>query len=386
MGATRRGTYAAAEAATAATGSEARPSQASPSAAAAGGDGASPMGTAPMVNEGAPMVDDAGDEDEESSDEEDDVVMDIAKKLECGGRRKNHARTQVTLPAGTQPNVVHINTFCSNEKNKLWGEIGFTEVAALPHTAANRFKITDDLVKAYAKLAARANDLGLSRPAEDGGSRVMLMPLVTETLQRQGASILAPPHGSDGNPVFTLSNNVPALLAQGYTQLAEASAMYFPGADDPGPNPDGPPEAAPVNIPRMREHLPSLGGGGDVVDKLVQMWEVGYSVGQQSFSPLRMWTKAARKRAWDDQHLQPETTRGKQQMRDYMTTRLGALANMYWAVKHIDKDDLPTSGNDLEKAGRTLLKSVSGAAADLAAQRANQAVSQGGEATARRTV
>ena len=98
MGATRRGTYAAAEAATAATGSEARPSQASPSAAAAGGDGASPM-----VNEGAPMVDDAGDEDEESSDEEDEVVMDIAKKLECGGTRKNHARTQVTLPAGTQP-------------------------------------------------------------------------------------------------------------------------------------------------------------------------------------------------------------------------------------------------------------------------------------------
>jgi len=76
MGATRRGTYAAAEAATAATGSEARPSQASPSAAAAGGDGASPMVTAGalMVNEGAPMVDDAGDEDEESSDEEGEVV------------------------------------------------------------------------------------------------------------------------------------------------------------------------------------------------------------------------------------------------------------------------------------------------------------------------
>lgn len=181
MGATRRGTYAAAEAATAATGSEARPSQASPSAAAAGGDGASPMGTA-----GTPMVDNAGDEDEESSDEEEEVVMETARKLECDSAWKNHARVQVTLPAGMQPNVVHINTFCSDENNKLWGEIGYTEVAALPHTATNRFKITDDLVKAYAKIAARANDLGLSKPAEDGGSKVMLMPLVTETLQRQG--------------------------------------------------------------------------------------------------------------------------------------------------------------------------------------------------------
>ena len=43
MGATRRGSYETAKAATTATGSEARPSQASPSAAAAGGDGASPM-------------------------------------------------------------------------------------------------------------------------------------------------------------------------------------------------------------------------------------------------------------------------------------------------------------------------------------------------------
>ena len=60
--------------------------------------------------------------------------MDIAKNLECGSTRKNHARAQVTLPAGTQPNVVHINTFCCNEKNKV-GEIGYTEVAALPHTA-----------------------------------------------------------------------------------------------------------------------------------------------------------------------------------------------------------------------------------------------------------
>mmetsp|Transcript_14460 Transcript_14460/g.59003 ORF Transcript_14460/g.59003 Transcript_14460/m.59003 type:complete len:216 (+) Transcript_14460:1396-2043(+) len=164
MGATRRRTYAATEPATAATGSEARPSQASPSAAAARGDGASPMGTAgaPMVNEGAPMVDDTGDEDDESSDEEDEVVMDTARKLECGSARKNHARVQVTLPVGTQPNVVHINTFCCNEKSKLWGEIVYTEVAALPHTATNRFKITDDLVKPYAKLAARANDLGVN--------------------------------------------------------------------------------------------------------------------------------------------------------------------------------------------------------------------------------
>ena len=130
-----------------------------------------------MVNEGAPMVDNAEDEDEESSDEEEEVVIDTARKLECGRALKNHARVQVTLPAGMQPNVVHINTFCSDENNKLWGEIGYTEVAALPHTATNRFKITDDLVKAYAKIAARANDLGLSKPAEDGGSRVMLMPL-----------------------------------------------------------------------------------------------------------------------------------------------------------------------------------------------------------------
>ena len=48
------------------------------------------MGTAgtPMVNEGAPMVDDAGDEDEESSDEEEEVVIDTARNLECGSAWK----------------------------------------------------------------------------------------------------------------------------------------------------------------------------------------------------------------------------------------------------------------------------------------------------------
>jgi hypothetical protein len=41
-----------------------------------------------MVNEGAPMVDNAGDEDEESSDEEEEVVIDTARNLECGSAWK----------------------------------------------------------------------------------------------------------------------------------------------------------------------------------------------------------------------------------------------------------------------------------------------------------
>ena len=319
-----------------------------------------------MVNEGAPMVDDAGDEDagdedEESSDEEEEIVTDMARKLECDSAWKNHARVQVTLPAGMQPNVVHINTFCSNENNKLWGEIGYTEVAALPHTATNRFKITDDLVKAYATIAARANDLRVSKPVEDGGSKVMLLLLVTETLASQGASILAPPHGSDGVRVLALNKNVPPRLAgAGVHEVGACVSDVRPWRGRPGRPEPGGPEAAPVNIPRMREHLPSSDDGGGVADKLVQAWEDGYSVGSKSFSPLRMWTNAARKLAWEDVHLPMETPGDCQEMRNWANTRLGNLAAMYWAVKNIKKEDRPTSVHGLKAAGLALLKSVSG--------------------------
>ena len=166
--------------------------------------------------------------------------------------------------------------------------------APLPHTTTNRFKITDDLGKAYANIAARANDLRVTKPAEDGGSKVMLLPLVSETLASQGASILAPPPGSGEARVLALNKNVPAMLAQGYTVLADASEMYIPDADDTeaGAIPVGPPE---LNIPRMREHWPSLDCGGDVADKLVLVWEDGYTVGKQSFSPLRMWDESKTK-------------------------------------------------------------------------------------------
>jgi hypothetical protein len=171
---------------------------------------------APMVNGGAPMVDDSEDDSSSSSDEEEENVIDMSRRLEYGRKRKKHARVQVKLPAGTQPNVVRINTFCANT-NPLWGHIEYTEVAALPHTTANRFEITDDLVKAYENIAARANVLRVTKPAEDGGSRVMLMPLVSETLEAQGVSILEPPPGSGERRVFSLNKNVPVMLAQGYT-------------------------------------------------------------------------------------------------------------------------------------------------------------------------
>lgn len=175
------------------------------------------------------------------------------------------------------------------------------------------------------------------------------------------------------------------MLARGYTVLANASEMYIPDADDTeaGAIPVEPP-APEVNIPRMREHWPSLDCVGDVADKLVQVWEDGYTVGNQSFSPLRMWDGAARKHAWEELPLVPDA----QKERNYFNTRLGNLADMYWAVKHINKEKRPTSGHDLEAIGRQLLKTVRGKAADLAARRATEAVSQvsqAGEATATMT-
>ena len=55
--------------------------------------------------------------DQSSSDEEGeggDRKLDRLLRLDRGERAKKHARCQVP-PAGTQVNVTHINTFCSNE-------------------------------------------------------------------------------------------------------------------------------------------------------------------------------------------------------------------------------------------------------------------------------
>ena len=72
------------------------------------------------------------------------------------------------LPAGTQPNVVRINALCSNE-NPLWEHIEYTEVAALPHTATNRFKITDEGGWRLRKTPARVRRLLPVVPS--GGAR-----------------------------------------------------------------------------------------------------------------------------------------------------------------------------------------------------------------------
>ena len=420
MGATRRRTYAAAEAATAATGSEARPSQASPSAAAAGGDGASPMGTAgaPMVNEGAPMVAATGSEasppqgtpsaaaaataaeaspmeaagasmntandaefyDQSSSDEEGDG-LDRLLKLSRGQRAKKHARCQVPLPAGTQVNVTHINTFCSNE-NPLWEHIGYTEVPSLPLTATNRFNISDDISKAYAKIAERANDLAVSNKPADDGSKVLPFYCDPNTVS-QGAAILAPPPTSDvkANVLAINKADVADLQSKGYTVVEKASALYVRAADDTkaaGADADEPPD---VNIPVKREQWPSLSlEGGDFATALVQAWEDGYSVdGKSLFSPFRMWTKAARKRAW---------TKLTQKERDANNTRLGSLGTMYWAVTHIDtqKETMPTTTRELEAKGAALLRAhfategKKPTSADAAAAYADAVVARRGQA------
>ena len=46
-------------------------------------------------------------------------LINFFTRLEHGRNAKNHARVQVALPAGTQPNVVHINAFCSNENTTV---------------------------------------------------------------------------------------------------------------------------------------------------------------------------------------------------------------------------------------------------------------------------
>ena len=233
-----------------------------------------------MEAAGAPTVnaDDTGEcSSRPSSDEEDEPWMDVLRRLEHGRKRKKHARVQVTVPTGTQPNVERINTFCSKEKPP-WGHIKHTEVPPLPHTATNRFKITDDLSNAYANIAARANDLG---------SKVMLLRLVTETLERQGAAILAPHPSSDGRRVLVLNKHtkgIASLLAKGYTKMTDASAMYILDVDDTEtgaiPDADEPPE---VQIPRMREHFPSLDDGGDARTSWFRCGKTGTLLGASRF-------------------------------------------------------------------------------------------------------
>lgn len=215
MGTTRRGNYAT-DPATAATGSEAPLIQVTPPAAAAAGvDDASPMeaAAAPMVN-----ADDAGHYSASSSDEEREGfnrTLDGLIKVARGGRMKKHARNQVALPAGTQVNVTHIYAYCCNRNTDdsmcVWEHIGYTEVPPLPHTATSRFKITDDLSKAYANIAAGAKDLAVSKPAADADSRIVAFYCDPNTVESQEAAIRRPPPTSDGpNAVSSLKLTRPA--------------------------------------------------------------------------------------------------------------------------------------------------------------------------------
>ncbi len=166
--------------------------------------------------------------------------------------------------------------------------------------------------------------------------------------------------------------DISELLSQGYRLLEEA--MHVPSADDTkvGANPV---EEVEVEIPRMRGQLPQVGHGE--WNMLVEAWEDGYSVGSQSFSPLRMWTKDARKRAWavlpqfrsstGSENASALALKDEQNERDYFSTRLGSLAAMYRAVTHIEPEEMPTRTRDVEARGAVLLKREAGAAADVAA-------------------
>ena len=367
MGTTRSGTYTAGDAATPATAAEAPPPQVTPPpAAAAGGDSASQMDAAAMVN-----AVNAHDDDvyysSSSSDEEDETdnrPLDGSVKIARAERSKYHVRNQVALPAGTPVNVTRINAFCSNDENPLWEHIGYTEVPPLPHTATNRFKISDDIGKTYADIVARAKDLAVSKPADAGGDRIFAFYCDPATVEAEGCTILRPPPNSGHlcNVVAFSKQDVSTMRSQGYTVDSVAGAVYHPSADASTVAGADLVEEGEVEIGRERQHLPQVKNGE--WNKLVEAWEDGYSVGNKSFSPLRMWTKDARKKAWAE--LPNE--------RGYFSTRLGSLAAMYWAVTHCKPEEMPKGTKDAEKRGAALLKSESGSASDVAAEYANAAV------------
>ena len=117
-----------------------------------------------MVNADA-AANGTGNYSASSSGEEGEVDsrdLDRLVKLKRAAVKKSHARCQVVLPAGMQANVMYIYDFCSN-KNPLWEHIGHTEVAPLPHSSTNRFKITDDLAKATIVQTGRRRRLSARR-------------------------------------------------------------------------------------------------------------------------------------------------------------------------------------------------------------------------------
>ena len=146
----------------------------------------------------------------------------------------------------------------------------------LPNTATNRFKITDDLGKAYANIAARAKDLAVSKPADAGGDRILAFYCDPATVETEGCTILRLPPTSHGCNVVAFSKRaVSKMLSEGYTVDSVAGAVYHPSADASTVAGADPVEEAEVEIGRERGHLPQVKNGEvrQGVGRRVLCWE-----------------------------------------------------------------------------------------------------------------
>ena len=263
------------------------------------------------------------------------------------------------LPEVLPESCKETSKFCDDPKNKLWGNLGLTNIPGLAETSrkkgGGRFALSQSLKQAMSNINILSTKAGLSQgPRAPAGGAVVAHVLVPG----QEVRVFRNPANHAETRVTISVADAEDFLQKNPTWdvVVTTNAIHTADADPAATNANR--ESNDEGAARANGVIPTnLNGFGFDAADLVAAWEEPFEVTIDEeaviCAPLRVWTIGKLRDAWDSV---------PQKDKNNLSNKFGERLGAYWALMHevVLPDGVARRVKNFAKAGRELHKAQTG--------------------------